>query len=411
MSLSEDALLHECRPEVSSVLDSDFWARADVNDVVSAILEHVPRGTWIEASGDPDGLCYVEWMCLCALLNVSFSRLEALLAPNWGQYLTIPGMERSRKQLSRKGSAVRQPLFWRLAPGVNMLDFYYNPREGPGKSAWSACYLTSDWRSDLELSMPPDDQFPPGDVLRVGDYHALDAETKMGEAAAFVESGRDVHKWLSTRADRGGVLSKATKTAAIVTILQCPALAVKGGSVLRRVARRSDVMDGRVDGRRLVTWIQKSPRHQMQQHCGSAGVEVLPPWLRLAVLTWARCAEGVGVGVAPVPSGGVVQASSRESRRLLRCLRLPRLLGLLTSRSDFWTARPRSLPWRTLRQQWTGRCQPPLIYNNICMEGLLEVFVRGGYTKSRGERGLGFGLLSSPSLSRCNKRQVNKNRH
>jgi len=124
--------LGDWNPQPQEELSKQYWEIADVNDLSAAMLEYAPRGVWFEVSGDPDGLCYVPCLCLCVLLSVSFARLKKILAPNWGQYVTIVGMEGGKKRLTR-AKGVQQPVFWRLSPLSDEIDVYYDSCSGPGE--------------------------------------------------------------------------------------------------------------------------------------------------------------------------------------------------------------------------------------------------------------------------------------
>ena len=125
--------LGDWNPLPQEEFSEQVWKNADINDLLIAILKYAPRGVWFEVSGDPEGLCYVPCLCLCVLLSVSFARLKTLLAPNWGQFVTIVGMEKGAKRLNRADKEVQQPVFWRLPPLIEETDALFEPCRGPGE--------------------------------------------------------------------------------------------------------------------------------------------------------------------------------------------------------------------------------------------------------------------------------------
>jgi hypothetical protein len=49
----------------------EFWAKAKGKDEVFYECNmYGPRNLWVDAAGDPEGLCNAPWLCLCFWLFV-----------------------------------------------------------------------------------------------------------------------------------------------------------------------------------------------------------------------------------------------------------------------------------------------------------------------------------------------------
>ena len=116
------------RPQVPPELQDYNWDKANVNDFLEMYTQYAPAWVWLEVSGDPDGLCYLPWLCLCVWLNITVIRLKELLEPNWGKFLQgVPGLKKGRATLKRCMTAKQQPIWWQLKRGLPL----YNPFVGP----------------------------------------------------------------------------------------------------------------------------------------------------------------------------------------------------------------------------------------------------------------------------------------
>ena len=90
------------QPERPEELTDEYRADAKgADDVFSACYKYVPRGMWIDAAGDPEGLCYAPWLCLCFWLFIPFPRLKELLGIGFGRYCPSTGIHRASKGLQR----------------------------------------------------------------------------------------------------------------------------------------------------------------------------------------------------------------------------------------------------------------------------------------------------------------------
>ena len=126
---SVQTVLNGWRPAVPEELQGYNWDKANLNDLVEMYTRYVPAWVWLEVSGDPDGLCYLPWLCLCVWLNITVIRLTELLDPSWGKFLAgVPGLEKGGDMLKRCKSAKQQPIWWQLQRGLPL----HNPFVGPG---------------------------------------------------------------------------------------------------------------------------------------------------------------------------------------------------------------------------------------------------------------------------------------
>jgi hypothetical protein len=105
-------------PILHHSLTQDFWEHADVNDLIAAFNQYSPRDFPLEINGREDGLCFAPFFCAHVWLGCSFERLNELLEPNWGQFITIPGLHKFRNSLTRSSSSDHQPVFWIIDGGV-----------------------------------------------------------------------------------------------------------------------------------------------------------------------------------------------------------------------------------------------------------------------------------------------------
>ena len=116
------------RPAVPEELQDYNWDKANVNDLVEMYTRYVPAWMWLEVSGDPDGLCYLPWLCLCVWLNITVIRLTELLDPNWGKFLAgVPGLEKGGDMLKRRKTAKQQPIWRQLKRGLLVHDPFIGP--------------------------------------------------------------------------------------------------------------------------------------------------------------------------------------------------------------------------------------------------------------------------------------------
>jgi hypothetical protein len=99
--------------ERPSELTGEFWAESKgADDVFKACHLYVPRNMWIEAAGDPTGLCYAPWLCLSSWLFVPYSRLKVLLGEGFGKRSKQVGLHRAPGTLFRSVKSVQQPVWW-----------------------------------------------------------------------------------------------------------------------------------------------------------------------------------------------------------------------------------------------------------------------------------------------------------
>ena len=59
--------------------DDDFWDSADINDFFHELTTRAPQRCWLELSGDPTGLSFTAFLCVCVILKIRFDRMVAIL--------------------------------------------------------------------------------------------------------------------------------------------------------------------------------------------------------------------------------------------------------------------------------------------------------------------------------------------
>lgn len=64
--------------------EDEFWATADNNDFLERLISFCPQRVWLELNGDPDGLHFAPWLCVCSWLKIRFPRMKEILGRDWG---------------------------------------------------------------------------------------------------------------------------------------------------------------------------------------------------------------------------------------------------------------------------------------------------------------------------------------
>jgi hypothetical protein len=77
-----ESLVEQDHSEVE--LDDDFWDSADINDFLHELITRAPQRCWLELSGDPTGLNFATFLCVCVILKIRFDRMVAILGKSWG---------------------------------------------------------------------------------------------------------------------------------------------------------------------------------------------------------------------------------------------------------------------------------------------------------------------------------------
>jgi hypothetical protein len=106
-----ESLVEQDHSEVE--YDDDFWDSADINDFFHELITWAPQRCWLELSGDPTGLHFAPFLCVCIILKIRFDRMVEILGKSWGSQVKSSAIMRLSRtgSLKCKDKKARQPIW------------------------------------------------------------------------------------------------------------------------------------------------------------------------------------------------------------------------------------------------------------------------------------------------------------
>jgi hypothetical protein len=92
--------------------DDDAWESSDINDFFAQLILWAPQRCWLELSGDPDGLHFAPFLCVCVHLKIRFEQMQKILGRGWGSSFKNAAAKRgTREGLKRSDVKDQQPVW------------------------------------------------------------------------------------------------------------------------------------------------------------------------------------------------------------------------------------------------------------------------------------------------------------
>lgn len=115
----EYAFEHDDKSAPKVEYDDDQWVDVDANDLLLAMISFLPQCVWLELYGDPEGVCFAPWLCVCFWLRIRLSRLKELLPQGRGGNDILRGCSVLTRSNGLSRCVVKAPMIFLDRSGVS----------------------------------------------------------------------------------------------------------------------------------------------------------------------------------------------------------------------------------------------------------------------------------------------------